>query len=196
MKQLPKEHCDEYNKWFPTLASLFNSDPTLKPLAKAWSKRSRNYSEAEFDRVWSSLEDPKSEYKGQRRTIASLWHIVKAKSQQPKFETYTLDHLLAGDFRVTYLIDGILVAGQPCLCVGPQKSLKTTLLLYMALCLSMGKSFLGRACTKNRVLFMSGESGMATLQETAMRMIAFFSGEYDPDTFHLQPQPAPIRSTS
>jgi hypothetical protein len=112
-----------------------------------------------------------------------------AREPEPKtFELYTLDDLLSGEFRVTYLIDGILVKGQPCICAGPQKVLKTTMLLEMALRLAAGADFLGRPCQKSRVLFMSGESGMPTLAETAKRIWATILPTPESYCFVLSPE--------
>ena len=71
-----------------------------------------------------------------------------------------------------YLIDGILVADQPMIVAGPQKSLKTSLLLDLAISLSCGGHFLGMFPVNRRakVAFMCGESGMATIRETCIRI--------------------------
>ncbi len=78
----------------------------------------------------------------------------------------------AADYNLEYLIDGVLVAGQPCGLAGAKKTLKTGLLIDLGISLAMGGCFLGklranRAC---RVGLMTGESGMATIQETARRI--------------------------
>ena len=171
---------DDYQTWMRVGLALKHQSEDLYAIWEWWSKLSTKSNGCDLHTEWDHL-DPRGDV-----TLGTIYHLGRA-DDAPKFETYTLDHLLDGDFRVTYLIEGVLVAGQPCLCVGPQKSLKTTMLLYMALCLSMGKPFLGRPCKKSRVLFMSGESGMATLQETAARMVKHFGGEYDSDSFRLSP---------
>jgi hypothetical protein len=77
-----------------------------------------------------------------------------------------------GDFEVEYLIDGVLVALQPCILGGSKKTLKTNAAIDMALSLATGKPFLGRMAVKRacNVLMFSGESGLATIQETARRI--------------------------
>jgi len=171
----------DWQTWITVGLALKNESNDLFSVWQWWSKRSPKSQGCDLHTEWDNLSPDG------RVTLGTIFHLGGKVEESARFETYTLDHLLNGDFRVTYLIEGILVAGQPCLCVGPQKTLKTTLLLYMALCLSMGNPFLGKSCKKSRVLFMSGESGMATLQETAQRMIASFGGEYDSETFHLSP---------
>lgn len=185
LDRLPQEFCDNYPKWFNTGRALFNTNPGLLTAYIEWSKRSKKYREGDCERNWVQFENGGA-YTGKPLGIGSLryWAAVK---EQPTFEVYTLDHLLSGDFRVTYLIDGYLVAGQPCICAGPQKSLKTTLLLYMALCLAAGSDFFGKRCKKCRVLFMSGESGMGTLQETVRRIVATMLVKPEPDHFILSP---------
>src|SRR3989304_5290750 len=185
LDRLPQEYCDEQPKWFRVGQAVFNENPDLLPAYREWSKRSAKYREGDCERNWAQFENG-GVYSGAPLGIGSLryWAGVKV---QPKFEVYKLDHLLSGDFRVTYLIDGHLVAGQSCICAGPQKSLKTTLLLYMALCLAAGAEFFGKPCKKSRVLFMSGESGMGTLQETVQRILATMLVKPEPDYFILSP---------
>lgn len=75
-------------------------------------------------------------------------------------------------YELDYLIDDTLVAKQPCLVAGPKKALKTSILIALAIALATGRQFLGRMAVKRlcNVIVLSGESGMATLQETARRI--------------------------
>jgi RecA-family ATPase len=82
-------------------------------------------------------------------------------------------------FPLEYDIDRILVAGQPAILAGPSKGLKTTLAIDLGLSLASGEPFLGafRVNRQRRVLLMSGESGSATIQETARRIMLAKNGE-------------------
>ncbi len=78
----------------------------------------------------------------------------------------------AQEYSTVYLVEDILVAQQPCILAGARKSLKTTLLVEMAMSLGGGLPFLGKFATgkTRRVAVFSGESGRATLQEIARRV--------------------------
>ena len=73
---------------------------------------------------------------------------------------------------MTYLIDNVLVRDQPAGLVGPKKSLKTNISIDLAVSLATGGRFLGyyNVPQPRHVAVMSGESGMATIQETALRV--------------------------
>lgn len=75
-------------------------------------------------------------------------------------------------FSTTFLIDGIMTAGQPELYGGPSKTLKTSVMVDQCLSLAAAVPFLGRfnVPKAKRCLLLSSESGTATLQETARRI--------------------------
>ncbi|MBI3865545.1 MAG: bifunctional DNA primase/polymerase, partial [Planctomycetia bacterium] len=92
---------------------------------------------------------------------------------QVQFKAITSRELAEGKFELTYLIDGLLVKGQPGVIAGPKKTLKTNISIDLALSLGQENgSFLGcfRVAKPVRVGVMSGESGAATIQETARRI--------------------------
>ena len=74
-----------------------------------------------------------------------------------------------------FLIDDVLVAGQPMLISGPGKCMKTTIALEMAISLACGPGckFLGRFEIRRqcKVGFWSAESGGSTLLETLERIL-------------------------
>jgi replicative DNA helicase len=76
------------------------------------------------------------------------------------------------EFRHEWVIRQVLVAGQPGVIGGPKKALKTSLAVDAAVSVGTGTPFLGRfpVPMKRRVAFLSGESGPATLKDTALRV--------------------------
>jgi len=97
-------------------------------------------------------------------------HEVAPPERRVSFiDTLTLDQT---EYPLDWLVDGILVAGQPAIVGGAKKVLKTSILVDLAFALGTGGSFLGRfrAEQRRRVGVISGESGQATLQETYRRV--------------------------
>jgi hypothetical protein len=90
----------------------------------------------------------------------------------PVYQQFTMAELAAADYRIEYLVDRTLVAGQPCLMAGGKKTLKTSFLVDLGISIAMGSPFLGKldVLRAARVALMSGESGLATLQEPARRV--------------------------
>ena len=91
-----------------------------------------------------------------------------------RFTYYDSAVFLTADFRQEFLIPRILVRGQPAVASGPTKSLKTTIVgVDLGISLAAAVPFLGAFPVPRpvRVAIVSGESGKATLQETARRVI-------------------------
>lgn len=88
------------------------------------------------------------------------------------FNRITALELARAKFDMTYLVEGVLVKDQPAGLVGPKKALKTNISLDLAISLATGGKFLGyfNVPEPKRMAVMSGESGMATIQETAKRI--------------------------
>jgi hypothetical protein len=79
--------------------------------------------------------------------------------------------LSEGEFAVDYHVAGILAKYQPCIVAAPQKTLKTSICLDLAISLATGRPFLGKWQTNQcRVLMLSGESGVGALQSCARRI--------------------------
>lgn len=96
------------------------------------------------------------------------------QARTPKFEISCIScaELARRCYKTDYLIDQMLVARQPCVLGGTKKCLKTTIMLDLAISLATGKPFLGkfpvtRSC---HVGVISGESGIAAIQDTASRI--------------------------
>src|ERR1019366_9251704 len=75
-------------------------------------------------------------------------------------------------FAHEWLIEGILVNNQPGVIGGAKKTLKTSIAVDMAISFGTGTRFLGKfkVPVKVRVAMLSGESGEATVQQTALRI--------------------------
>lgn len=82
---------------------------------------------------------------------------------------FTSRQLMEMDLTESYLVSGIIVAGQPAIIGGPQKALKTSVSLDLAIAIASGTPFLGKydVPEPRNVLFMSSESGLSTLRSKA-----------------------------
>lgn len=89
-----------------------------------------------------------------------------------EFTRVRLREFMAAEHALDYLIDGILVDKQPGVLAGSKKTLKTSIMLDLALSLTSVTPFLGRFAVRHaaRVGVMTGESGEATVQETLWRI--------------------------
>ena len=96
----------------------------------------------------------------------------EAVVQQPIYSWVHSDELDSAEFRLDYLIEGTLVAGQTLVLGGATKAMKTSLMVDAAVSLASGSPFLGRLHVTRpcRVAVMSGESGLPVLQDIARRV--------------------------
>ena len=97
---------------------------------------------------------------------------ITANSKPQTFETLTSRELDDGAFALDYFVAEMLVKSQPCVLAGPKKCLKTNILIDLTLSLANQSKFLGEFYVTKpvRVALVSGESGQATIQETARRV--------------------------
>ena len=86
--------------------------------------------------------------------------------------TISTAELYASDHRVDYYIDGALAADQFMVVAAPEKCCKTSIMVDMAISLASNTPFLSHFDVNGprRVMMLSGESGLATLKDTAMRV--------------------------
>ncbi len=91
-----------------------------------------------------------------------------------RIEVVTSAQLDQGVYEVEWFVPYLFAKNLPTIVAAPQKSLKTTLCAALLLAIATGRKFLGHfaEASRNRVLFMSGESGFHTLQESARRICA------------------------
>lgn len=97
---------------------------------------------------------------------------AEGDTRPSRFRFRTSAEFLSGNYQLSWLVKGLLVEGQPGVLGGPKKALKTSLVVDAALSLGTGTPFLGRFAVPKarRVGIMSGESGEATLRDTAIRV--------------------------
>ena len=99
--------------------------------------------------------------------------VVTGDKLRPiKYPVITSAELAEMDLSLEYFIDHVLVSGQPLIVAGPQKSMKTSMAVDLAISLATGGMFFGyfKVNRPVRVAIMSGESGLAVLRETASRI--------------------------
>jgi hypothetical protein len=89
-----------------------------------------------------------------------------------RFAALTSEVFFRANYQLEWLVQRLLVRGQPGVLGGPKKVLKTTLGIDLAVSLATGSPFLGhfKVYKPHRVLLISGESGEAVLQETGRRV--------------------------
>ncbi|TWT68397.1 AAA family ATPase [Crateriforma conspicua] len=102
-----------------------------------------------------------------------------ADQSDPIFKLVNAEELETGDFKIDYLIPGVLAGGQNAVLAGQFKTLKTSVGIDLALSLASGTSFLEQFPVavddagiprRRKVLFLTAESGLATIKETCLRV--------------------------
>jgi hypothetical protein len=98
--------------------------------------------------------------------------VRRQEPAKPLFTFISSAEFASRAYPRTWLIDHVLVEGQPAVIGGGFKTLKTTLTVEAALSIGAASPFLGqfRVPRRRRVVVLSGESGEPTLQETALRI--------------------------
>lgn len=93
-------------------------------------------------------------------------------SKPPRFQIITAAELDAADYSQRFLVDGVLVAGDFAIIGGPEKSLKTSLLVDMFINIAIGGRFVGAfdVIEPQPTLLFSGESGKPNLQDISRRV--------------------------
>jgi replicative DNA helicase len=172
LAHLAPSRADNYDQWFKVGCALRSLGDEYFSLFDLWSKQSGNYGATR--EKWDSMQQDG------RISIGSLfyWAREDAKTndshaqESSPFKVYSSKEFFEGDFRIRYLIDDCFVAGQPMLVGGMSKTLKTSICVDAATSLASGAKFLTRfpVSAESKVLIMSGESGLGTLQETGFRI--------------------------
>jgi AAA domain len=97
---------------------------------------------------------------------------ANGKPRKPEFDIIDSKTLAARECKTEYHVKGFLAKRQPCILAGPKKTLKTNIMLDLAVSLATRSPFLGNFYTDARTptLVMSGESGDTVIQETCRRI--------------------------
>jgi replicative DNA helicase len=122
-------------------------------------------------RAWLAQQENQDVPADLREEFLAGVKINEAKASCEPLKLIDSRTFATAKFEQTWLIKGIMVAGQPAVVGGPKKSLKTSLLVDLAVSLGTGCKFLGEfSVERKRVGVISGESGERTLQETYLRI--------------------------
>jgi hypothetical protein len=168
LANLAPSRADTYDKWFAVGCALRSLGDECFPIFDLWSKQSGNYGATR--EKWDSMQPDGG------ISIGSLFYWAredaKPKDESSPFKVYTSKEFFEGDFSIKYLIDDCFVQGQPMLVGGVSKTLKTSICVDAATSLASGAKFLSQfpVLAESKVLIMSGESGLGTLQETGFRI--------------------------
>jgi hypothetical protein len=105
---------------------------------------------------------------------AILEHVERTAQGSSRFKFIDSTEFLAGDYRLEFLVPRILAKGQPAVIGGPHKTLKTSILIDLAVSMATATPFLGAfpVRRRTRVAIASGESGEFVLKETCLRILA------------------------
>jgi hypothetical protein len=123
---------------------------------------------------------------GRRGYLAAADSAVRQGGFEPAF--IDLADFMATPIRHTWLVEQVLVCDNVAVMGGPKKSLKTTLLADLAVSLAFGRPFLGRfgVPRRQRVAFISGESGRAAIQDTFRRVLLCKGVAYESGRLFLE----------
>jgi hypothetical protein len=159
------------------LASIYNGEPhAAHTLYYAKEVREKSQRRKFIQTATLAIEQAHRSADAISEIVARLDPQQFSGADDDRFKLWNCKDFDSANFTLEWLIDDLLVKGQPCLLVGPKKSLKTSLAVLMALRLATGGLLFNKfpIKTPQRVLVFSGESGGATLQETARRQATSF----------------------
>jgi hypothetical protein len=172
---LKPERADDYSDWL-TVGMIMHKAGLPMDEWDRWSQQSQKYQAGECERRWATFDASGGLGLGTLVQMAKEDGSNPSKvTEQPKqleFEFITCAELVQGDYTLEYVIENMIVGGQPLIVAGPHKVLKTSLVIDAVVALAVGGLFLGmfRVVRPLRVAVMTGESGFATIRETAMRI--------------------------
>ncbi|QEF98172.1 hypothetical protein Mal15_22200 [Stieleria maiorica] len=179
LEHLDESRCEEYSDWLSVGMALHWCDPSEEMFRHwcRWSQQSAKFDEDDALQTWESFRREEGE-----RVITIGWLERAAKDDgfdPDRFRTgmQSGTSLLAKKITRDFLVEDFMVRGEPMIIGGAAKALKTTVALELAVSIATGTPFLGtyNVPKRERVLFISGESGESTLQEN-LRLIAESKG--------------------
>ncbi len=173
-KQLAEIGGVEYlNKVLETVPNAAHAKYYAGIVRDRWLQRSLVYSCTEIlEECYSATTGTEELLAAAEKRVLALRDFAGINAKLPSFATMTSAELDAADLRVEYLVESVLVRRQPGVVAAVKKALKTTTAIDLTLSLASGCPFLGKFYVPMavRVALMSGESGDATIQETARRI--------------------------
>ena len=170
---LPAEEVCGIARWAAAQApnEVLDARVRGRPEAELEAAERRQRLRLGIERIQRQLGDPNG---NSNEIFASLQHLLDLQptSGTQTLVTITSAELANAQFNLEYLILGLLVKGQPCVMAGAKKCLKTNTLIDLSVSIATGTPFLGHfnVPQSHRVALLSGESGAATIQETARRV--------------------------
>ena len=171
---LGSDFFEPYDMWSAVgmaLKSVDASDDMLDAWI-SWSSQAASFlDDADCRKKWESYR----RQSGKLITLHWLKRQAVANGYHPdKYRTQAVNATQLCRMKIdrTYLIENVIVEGEPGCFGGSSKALKTTVAFDAAVSIATGSPFLGKykVPSPRKVLFISGESGEKTLQESLLNI--------------------------
>jgi len=173
LEHLREERADDYSQWLQVGMALHWVDGSDEMLDRwyEWSKLNERkhleMGDEEWKKKWNSFHEDSNRALVTLRTLKK-WAMEDGYDPD-KYQTLavTAADLCRKEIIRDYIVDDFLIRNEPMVVGGASKSLKTTVMMDLAVSIASGTKFLGKFSVENpqKVMFLSGESGEATLQE-------------------------------
>jgi len=167
----PHMHTDNLDDPHAIKEIIFRgSNPRITPLIKrelvAWMKRQAH------NLIFTDGTISSGCSKGQFDSLYQAVDYAKTVGESADDEMIDVQDLLETDYKNDWIVENVLLANQPCVIGGASKTLKTSIGLDLAVSIASGTKFLNRyKGHKNKVLFLSGESGKAAVKNTIQSIV-------------------------
>ncbi|MBI1900918.1 MAG: AAA family ATPase [Planctomycetia bacterium] len=159
---------------------IATQDDGAELLRDSFDPNSRFHRDKFVEALAQRLNRPPRELEWIGREIIAQADAQDAAAGSPParpLRIYTASELDAADLGTDWLVEHLAPLAQPGTIAGLFKTMKTSIAADFAVSVAAGRFFLGkfRVPSPRRVLFLSAESGLATLRET-MRRISYPAG--------------------